>query len=105
MASAEAGDLGFAVAVFAMAAVTYFMRAGGFWIMAKIPLTPLLRRSLESLPGAVVTASILPIVAREGAAAMLAIAAAGVAMLATRRDYLAVIAGMIVAAFARAGGL
>lgn len=105
MASAEAGDFGFAAAVLAMAAVTYFMRAGGFWIMARIPLTPLLRRSLEALPGSVVTATILPIVVREGPPAMLAIAAAGLVMLATRRDFLAVIAGMIVAAAARAGGL
>src|SRR5262245_32974800 len=105
MANAEAGDLGFPAAILAMAAVTYLMRVGGFWAMAKVPLTPLLRRSLEALPGCVVTAQILPIVAREGLVAVFAIAAAGAVMIAFRRDFLAVITGMAVAALARAGGL
>ena len=78
MATAEGADWGIFTAILAMAVATYLMRAGGFFIMAKVPLTPTLRRMLEALPGAVVTATILPIIAREGLAAMLAIAAAGV---------------------------
>ena len=105
MATAEGADWGIFTAILAMAVVTYLMRAGGFFIMAKVPLTPTLRRMLEALPGAVVTATILPIIAREGLAAMLAIAAAGVVMVLRRNDFLAVVTGMAVAAAARAGGL
>ena len=105
MATADGADWGILAAILAMAAVTYLMRAGGFFIMAKVPLTPALRRMLEALPGAVVTATILPIIAREGLAAMLAIAAAGVVMVLRRNDFLAVVFGMAVAAAARAGGL
>ena len=46
----------------------------------------------------------LPIVVRDGITAMLAIGAAMVAMLLTRRDILAVVAGMAVAVAARAAG-
>jgi uncharacterized membrane protein len=88
-----------------MAAATYAMRAGGFWLMTRVPLTARLRRMLETLPGAVVVATVLPIVVRDGFAAALAIAAAGTAMLVWRKDILAVIAGMAVAAAARAAGL
>jgi uncharacterized membrane protein len=59
---------------------------------------------LEVLPGSVVMATVLPIVVRDGAAAMLAIAAAGSVMLVTRKNLLAVITGMAVAAVARAAG-
>jgi uncharacterized membrane protein len=59
---------------------------------------------LEALPGSVVMATVLPIVVRDGAAAMLAIAAAGSVMLVTRKNLLAVITGMAVAAVVRAAG-
>ncbi len=91
-----------AVRGLAMAVVTYPMRAGGFWLMAHVPLTLRLRRILEALPGAVVVATVLPILVREGLPAVLAIAAAGAAMMIRRNDFLAVIAGMTVAALARA---
>jgi uncharacterized membrane protein len=90
------------VAILAMAVPTYAMRAGGFWLMTHVPLTPRLRRMLEALPGAVVVATVLPIVAREGVPAALAIAAVGAAMLLRRNDFLAVLAGLAAAALARA---
>ena len=57
---------------------------------------------LEALPGSVIVATVLPIVVRDGITAMLAIGAAVAVMLVTRRDILAVLAGMAVAAAARA---
>ena len=98
----ELGGTATLVAILAMAAVTYPMRAGGFWLMAHVPLTARVRRVLEALPGAVVVATVLPILVREGLPAVLAIAAAGCAMMIRRNDFLAVIAGMTVAALARA---
>jgi len=92
-------------AIAAMAAATYAMRAGGFWLMGHVPPSTRLRRMLEALPGSVVVATVLPILAREGIPAVLAIVAAGAAMLIWRKDYVAVFAGMAVAAAARGAGL
>jgi uncharacterized membrane protein len=89
-------------AILAMGAVTYAMRAGGFWLMGHVPLTPRVRRMIEALPGAVIIATVLPIAASEGVPALLAIAAAVGAMMIRRNDFLAVIVGMSVAALARA---
>jgi uncharacterized membrane protein len=88
--------------ILAMAAATYPMRAGGFWIMGRVPLTPRIRRMLEASPGAVIVATILPIIAREGLPAALAVLVGGAVMLIWRRDYLAVAAGMVAAAAWRA---
>ncbi len=97
-------DLGSAatLAILAMGAVTYAMRAGGFWLMAYVPLTARVRRILGALPGTVVVATVLPLVVRDGVPAMLAIVAACGAMLIRRNDFLAVLAGMAAAAVARA---
>jgi len=88
-------------AILAMGAVTYAMRAGGFWLMAHVPLTARVRRILGALPGTVVVATVLPLVVRDGVPAMLAIAAACGAMLVRRNDFLAVLAGLAAAALAR----
>lgn len=90
------------LAILVMAAATYPMRAGGYWLMGRVVLTPRVRRMLEASPGAVIVATILPILVREGVPAALAIFAAGVAMYFFRRDFIAVAAGMAVAAAARA---
>jgi branched chain amino acid efflux pump len=92
---------GTVAAILAMGAVTYAMRAGGFWLMGHVPLTARVRRMLEALPGTVVVATVLPIAVREGLPAMLGVAAACGAMLLRRNDFLAVIVGMAVAALAR----
>ncbi len=93
---------GVLLAIIAMAAATYAMRALGYWLMGYVTLTPRVRRMLETSPGAVIVATVLPIVAREGPAAAAAILAGGAVMYFLRRDYLAVAAGMAVAAAARA---
>jgi uncharacterized membrane protein len=98
----DLGGFGTVAAILAMGAVTYAMRAGGFWLMAHVPLTARVRRMLDALPGTVVVATVLPIVVREGLPATLAIAAAGAAMLIRRNDFLAVVAGMVAAIAARA---
>ena len=95
---------GVPAAILVMALVTYAMRAGGFWLMAFVRLTPRLRRMIEALPGAVVAAAVLPLIVREGSVAALAIVVAGAVMLTTRKDLLAVLTGMAVAAGARALG-
>ena len=87
-----------------MAVATYAMRAGGFWMMRHVPPSARMRKMLEALPGSVIVATVLPIVVRDGMTAMLAIAVAIAVMLLVRRDILAVIAGMALAAVVRATG-
>ncbi len=89
-------------AILAMALATYPMRAGGFWLMGHVPLTPRIRKILAASPGAVIIATIAPIIVREGGPAALAILAGGMVMLVWRKDFLAVLAGMAAAAAARA---
>lgn len=105
MIPTEPFDYGPLIAIFAMAAATYAMRAGGFWIMTHVPLTRRVSRMLAALPGSVIAATVLPIIARGGLVAVLAIGTAVLVMVIRRNDFLAVIAGMSVAAAARAAGL
>jgi uncharacterized membrane protein len=105
MTPIESADFGLLPAIAAMALATYAMRAGGFWMMQHVPPSPRMRKMLEALPGSVIVATVLPIVVRDGITAMLAIGVAVLVMRLARRDILAVIAGMAVAASARAFGL
>jgi uncharacterized membrane protein len=102
--NADLGPYGVVIAILAMAAVTYPMRAGGYWLMGHVPLTPRLRRILEALPGTVVVATVLPILLREGVAAGAAIAAALLVTFIRRNDFVALIAGVGAAAAVRAMG-
>jgi uncharacterized membrane protein len=104
MTSVETADFGVLAAFAAMAVATYAMRAGGFWMMQHVPPSARLRKMLNALPGSVIVAAVLPIVVRDGVTAVLAIGAAVAAMLLTRRDIIAVVAGMTVAIAARAAG-
>ncbi|MFL9826768.1 AzlD family protein [Rhodoplanes sp. SY1] len=99
------GDLGVWIAIAAMALVTYAMRAGGFWMMGRVPLTPRVQRMLAALPGSIVAATVLPIVVNGGPLAAAAVGAGVVTMWIARNDFLAVMVGMAVAAAGRAAGL
>jgi uncharacterized membrane protein len=103
MSPVEPFNLGL-VAIFVMAAVTYLLRAGGFWMMAHVQLTARMRRMLEALPGSIVTATVLPIVANSGPAAALAVGAAAAVMIVGRNEMLAIAVGVILAALARSAG-
>jgi len=93
------------VALLVMAITTLLMRAGGFWLMGRVPLTPRVRRMLEALPGSIVAAIVLPVVAKIGPAAALAVAAAAAVMVLRRNEFLAVAAGVAVAILARSAGV
>ncbi len=93
------------LALLAMGVTTYLARAGGFWLMAHVPLTDRMRRMLEALPGALVVAIVLPIVVKSGGAAWLAIVAAAVMMVLRHNGFFAVVAGLIVAMLARSIGI
>jgi len=88
-----------------MAAATYVVRFAGYWIMSRVPLTPFLRAALEALPGAIIVATVVPLAMRGGLSAWIGIAAATLAMVAVRKDIVALAAGMGAVMAARALGL
>jgi uncharacterized membrane protein len=90
------------IGILVMAAATYPMRIGGYWLMGRVPLTPRIRKMLEASPGAVIVSTVMPLIVRDGVPAALAVLAGGAVMLVWRRDYLAVAAGMAAAAAWRA---
>lgn len=94
-----------ATGIAVMVAVTVALRLGGFWIMRFVRVTPRLQRMLDALPGSVIVASVVPVAVNGGTVGILAIAAAVLAMIWQRNDFVAVVAGMVVAALARAAGV
>lgn len=103
MSASELSGLAFA-AMLAMGATAFLMRAIGFWLMGRVTLTPRVQRMLEALPGSIVTATVLPIMAQIGPVAVLAIGVALVFMIVFRSELPAVTAGVVAAALARGLG-
>lgn len=95
---------GVVTAILVMALTTHLIRFGGYWMMGHVPLTPRIRRMLDALPGAVVAATIVPIVIKSGTPAVVGMAAVVGVMAWRRNDFLAVAAGIALVALARAGG-
>lgn len=91
-------------AIAGMFVATFMTRAGGYWLIGRITLTPFVRRMLNALPGAIVMSTIVPIVSEGGPSAIFAIAAAGGIMLLWRNEFFAMTTGVVVAAFLRAVG-
>ena len=93
------------IGILAMAAATLLTRVAGYWLMGHIPLTRRVRRSLEVLPGAIMAASIVPIVAKVGAVALIAVIVAAGSMMVRRNEFIAVGFALAAASLARAFGL
>jgi uncharacterized membrane protein len=89
------------LAIVVMAVMNYLMRAAGFWVMAHVPLTRRMQRMLEALPGSIVAATVLPIAARNGPAAAIAVVAAAGVMILRGNSFLAVGVGVATAALLR----
>ena len=93
------------IAILAMGAATYLTRISGFWLMGHIPLTRRVRRSLEVLPGAIMAATVVPIVAKVGLVALIAVGVALASMILRRNEFLAAGLALAAALLARAYGL
>lgn len=91
--------------ILAMALATYFTRVAGFWLMAHVPMTVRVRRMLETLPGAIVVATIAPLAARAGLSGLIGIGVTFASMLLRRNEFLAVALGLTAIGLARAYGL
>ena len=98
----ERDPLGFAAILMAMMVAVYITRAGGFWLIGRFTIGPRLRRMLDALPGAVVVSTIVPVLLTGGLSGWLALGAAALTMIVLRNDFAAVLAGVAIAALARA---
>ena len=93
------------IAILAMAAATYLTRVSGYWLMGHIPMTKRVRRSLEVLPGAIMAATVVPIVTKVGPVALIAVVVALGSMILKRNEFLAAGLALVAASLARAYGL
>lgn len=100
----EKDPLGWIAILAAMALAVYLTRAGGYWLIGRVPMGPRLRRMLDALPGAIIAATVAPLLAHGGISALVAAIAALAAMIAVRNDFAAVAAGVVAAALVRAAG-
>ena len=92
------------LAICVMAATTVFNRTAGFLLMRLVPLTPRVRKILDSLPGAVLVAIVAPTAVHGDLAMILGLGAAFLATRLTKNDFIAVLAAVAVAAGVRALG-
>lgn len=97
--------IGALTAICAMTLVTYLCRISGYVLMGYVPLTPAIRRGLSALPGSIVVATLVPFIEKTGPSAAIALGAAVIAMIYTRKEFMALIAGLIVVASVRQAGL
>ena len=93
------------IAIVAMAAATLLTRVSGYWLMGHVPMTKRVRRSLEILPGAIMASAIIPIVAKAGVPALLAVIVALASMMIRRNEFIAVALALAAASLARAYGM
>lgn len=100
----ERDPVGFAIVILVMMAVVYLTRAGGYWLIGRVTIGPRLRKMLDALPGAIIAATIAPLLLHGGPSALCAVAAALAAMILLRNDFAAVVAGLGTAALVRAVG-
>jgi uncharacterized membrane protein len=88
-------------AIAAMTLATIACRVGGYWLLGRFPLTPVLKRGLEALPAAIFAASIVPLALRAGPAGWVGVVCVAAVMLISGREIWALAAGLIAAAAVR----
>ncbi len=82
------------LAIALMALVTYACRAGGYWMMGRVTMSPRVETGLTCLPGAVLVSLVAPAMAEEGIAGVCAVAVTAIAMRRTDNLLVAMVAGI-----------
>ena len=100
----ERDPFGFAAVIVAMTIAVYLTRAGGFWLIGRVTIGPRLRKMLDALPGAIIAATIAPLLVHGGVSALCAVGPALLVMIMVRNDFAAVGAGLGAAVLVRAAG-
>ena len=55
------------IVIFATALVTFLLRVSGYWLMARVPITPRVKRALDALPASLFVSTVAPIALKAGA--------------------------------------
>lgn len=98
-------DRDFLLTVLALAAVSFFCRAGGFVMMRFLRITPRIESALQAVPLAVMIGIVMPSAAAGRIPELIALAAVGVTMKWRNNELLAALAGLAVVAGGRWLGL
>jgi uncharacterized membrane protein len=88
-------------AIVIMALVTYMTRAGGVFVMSRVPIGPRVERFINAMAGSVLVAVITPMAVNGDWGARMALIATVVVMLALRKPLPAITAGVVTAALWR----
>jgi uncharacterized membrane protein len=88
-------------AILAMGVVAYGCRAGGFFLMRYVPLTPAVQAWLKAIPIAIVGAILGPIAINGGIAEWTGLVAAIGLMWVTGRDFIGLFGGLAAVALVR----
>jgi uncharacterized membrane protein len=91
-----------ALTILGMALATYATRAGGFWLMSRVRVTPRLELVLRHIPGAVLVSIVAPMLATSGPADLIAAGVTVAAGVTTKSVLLAMVAGVVAVVIARA---
>jgi uncharacterized membrane protein len=89
-----AANLDIWLAIAGMALVTYGCRAGGFWAIGFVRITPRIEAALAAMPGALVAAILARAVADAGLIEAAGILAAFALARATGNDFVGMLAGI-----------
>ncbi|WP_111415384.1 AzlD family protein [Billgrantia lactosivorans] len=92
---------GAVTAILLMALVTYLTRAGGVFVMSRVPIGPKVERFINAMAGSVLVAVIAPMAVQGDWGARLALLATLAVMLTTQRTLAAITAGIVAAALWR----
>jgi len=82
------------VLILLMGVVTYALRAGGYWLMGRVTLSPRIEAGLAYLPGAVITALVVPSAIDAGWPGIVGLAAVALVMRRWNNLFLALVAGI-----------
>jgi uncharacterized membrane protein len=92
---------GVLLAIVIMALVTYLTRAGGVFVMARVPIGPRVERFINAMAGSVLVAVITPMAVHGDGGARMALVATAAVMLLLRKPLPAIAAGVLTAALWR----
>jgi uncharacterized membrane protein len=84
-----------------MGMASFFCRAGGFWLMRFVTVTPRLEAALKATPLAVMVGIVVPVAAKGNLPEILALVAIAIVMRLVPNDLIAAFAGVGVVAAAR----
>ncbi len=84
-----------------MGLVSFFCRAGGFWLMRFVTVTPRLESALKATPLAVMIGIVVPVAARGSLPEIIALIAIVIVMRFANNDLMAAFTGVGVVAVAR----